>query len=51
MIMDIFIVEMRSRGHAESKVRKVVYDNPLRSFAQCPRFSFTLRDEEAEVGA
>ena len=46
-----FIVEMRSRGHAESKIKKVVYDNPLRFFAQCPRFSFTPRDAEAEVGA
>ena len=45
------IVEMRSRGHAESKIRKVVYDNPLRFFAQCPRFSFTPRDAVAEVGA
>ena len=46
-----FIVEMRSRGHAESKIRKVVYDNPLNFFAQCPRFSFTPRDAVAEVNA
>ena len=46
-----FIVEMRSRGHAESKTKKVVYDNPLRFFAQCARFSFTPRDAEAEVNA
>ena len=46
-----FIVEMRSRGHAESKIRKVVCDNPLRFFAQCLRFSFTPRDAVAAVNA
>src|SRR5919107_569031 len=35
-----FIFEMRARGHAEAMIRKVVYDNPLAFFAQCPRFSF-----------
>jgi uncharacterized protein len=33
-----FIFEMRSRGHAEASIRKVVYDNPLTFFSQCPRF-------------
>jgi hypothetical protein len=46
-----FIVEMRARGHAESKIRKVVYDNPLSFFSQCPRFQFTPRDAAVEVGA
>jgi hypothetical protein len=44
-----FIMEMRARGHAETKIRKIVYDNPLAFFAQCPRFSFTPRDTGVEV--
>ena len=32
--------EMRSRGHAESEIRKVVYDNPLQFFRQCRRFNW-----------
>jgi hypothetical protein len=39
-----FIFEMRSRGHDEATIRKVVHDNPLAFFGQCPRFSFTSRD-------
>jgi uncharacterized protein len=39
-----FIFEMRSRGHDESTIRKVVLENPLAFFRQCPRFSFTPRD-------
>ena len=35
-----FIMEMRRRGHSESKIRKVVYDNPLEFFSQCDRFQF-----------
>jgi predicted metal-dependent TIM-barrel fold hydrolase len=38
-----FIFEMRSRGHAEAAIRKVVLDNPLAFFAQCPRFRYTPR--------
>ena len=38
-----FIFEMRSRGHEEATIRKVVHDNPLAFFAQCPRFSYTSR--------
>ena len=38
-----FIFEMRSRGHDEATIRKVVFENPLAFFAQCPRFSFTPR--------
>jgi predicted metal-dependent TIM-barrel fold hydrolase len=47
-----FIFEMRSRGHGEAFIRKVVYDNPLAFFGQCPRFSFTpkgLVEEPAGV--
>ena len=39
-----FIFEMRSRGHDEATIRKIVHDNPLAFFGQCPRFSFTPRD-------
>ncbi len=39
-----FVVEMRSRGHAESTIRKIVYDNPLSFFSQSKRFDFTPRD-------
>jgi hypothetical protein len=42
---------MRSRGHDEALIRKVVYDNPLAFFAQSARFSFTPRDATAEVAA
>src|SRR6267154_2334144 len=31
------IFEMRSRGHEEATIRKVVHDNPLAFFGQCPR--------------
>lgn len=39
-----FIVEMRARGHAEGRIHKLVYENPLGFFAQCRRFNFTPRD-------
>jgi predicted metal-dependent TIM-barrel fold hydrolase len=35
-----FILEMRRRGHSESLIRQVVYDNPLRFFSQSRHFSF-----------
>lgn len=38
-----FIFEMRQRGHAESLIKRVVYDNPLTFFGQCNRFSFVPR--------
>src|SRR3954466_8952649 len=38
-----FIFEMRTRGHEEATIRKVVHDNPLAFFGQCSRFSFTPR--------
>jgi uncharacterized protein len=40
-----FIFEMRSRGHDEALIRKVVFDNPLAFFSQCARFQFTPRTE------
>src|SRR6476469_2715651 len=44
------IFEMRSRGHDEASIRKVVHDNPLAFFGQCGRFSFRPR-EAAETTA
>jgi predicted metal-dependent TIM-barrel fold hydrolase len=36
-----FILEMRRRGHAESLIRRVVYDNPIEFFRQSVAFDFT----------
>ncbi|MEM9186502.1 MAG: TatD family hydrolase [Planctomycetota bacterium] len=38
-----FIFEMRRRGHTESLIRRVVYDNPLEFFGGCERFVFAPR--------
>lgn len=38
-----FIFEMRRRGHAETTIQQVVYENPLAFFGGCSRFSFTPR--------
>ena len=35
-----FILEMRRRGHDESVIRKIVYDNPLEFFSQSRGFDF-----------
>jgi uncharacterized protein len=35
-----FIAEMRSRGKAESLIRQIVYDNPLKFFTQSRGFNF-----------
>jgi predicted metal-dependent TIM-barrel fold hydrolase len=40
-----FIFEMRSRGHDEALIRKVVFDNPLAFFSQCARFDFVPKGE------
>lgn len=45
-----FILEMRRRGHPESLIRKVVYDNPLQFFSQSQHFQFTP-PEVAETAA
>src|SRR5436190_8403368 len=42
-----FIFELRRRGHDESLIRKVVYDNPMTFFAQCSRFDFAPREQLA----
>ncbi len=36
-----FIMEMRRRGHPESLIRQVVYENPLEFFSQSRGFVFT----------
>ncbi len=41
-----FILEMKRRGHAESTIRKIVYDNPLEFFRQSQGFSFTAPHEQ-----
>jgi hypothetical protein len=38
------IFEMRRRGHSESMIRKVVYDNPIEFFSQSSNFAFVPRD-------
>lgn len=38
------ILEMRRRGHPESLIRKVVYENPLEFFRQSQGFRFTPPD-------
>lgn len=39
-----FIMAMRRRGHAESLIRKVVFDNPLEFFGQSRHFQFQPPD-------
>lgn len=39
-----FILAMRLRGHPDSLIRRVVYDNPLEFFRQSRRFKFTPPD-------
>jgi len=39
------IMEMRRRGHPESFIKKVVYDNPIEFFSQSQNFSFTPPEE------
>ncbi len=39
-----FILEMRRRGHPESLIRQVAYENPLEFFRQSQHFRFTPPD-------
>jgi predicted metal-dependent TIM-barrel fold hydrolase len=39
-----FILEMRRRGHAESLIRRVVYENPIEFFNQSRNFVFNPPD-------
>jgi len=36
-----FIFEMKKRGHSESDIQKVVFENPLTFFRQCRRFDWS----------
>ena len=38
-----FIFEMRRRGHSETLIRQLVYDNPLKFFRQSKNFAFSPR--------
>ncbi len=38
------IFELRRRGHSESLIRKVVYDNPIEFFSQSKNFRFQPRE-------
>ena len=38
------IFELRRRGHKESLIQKVVYDNPMKFFSQSKNFRFQPRD-------
>lgn len=40
-----FIGTMRRRGHPESLIRRLVYDNPLQFFRQSRNFAFQGRDD------
>lgn len=44
-----FILAMRRRGHKESLIRKVVYENPLEFFGQSRNFHFTPPEVASEA--
>jgi uncharacterized protein len=44
-----FILEMRRRGHAESLIRRIVYENPLTFFGQSRNFVFRRPDVEEHI--
>jgi uncharacterized protein len=44
-----FILELRRRGHPESLIRRVVYENPLTFFGQSRGFVFHAPDAAAHV--
>jgi predicted metal-dependent TIM-barrel fold hydrolase len=44
-----FILEMRRRGHPESLIHRVVYENPLQFFSQSQGFQFRAPDEYARA--
>jgi len=46
-----FILEMRRRGHAESLIRRVVYENPIEFFSQSRNFVFNPPDVAEHVSA
>jgi predicted metal-dependent TIM-barrel fold hydrolase len=44
-----FILEMRRRGHSESLIRRIVYDNPIEFFSQSRNFQFHAPDAVEEI--
>lgn len=42
------VLEMRRRGHPESLIQRVVYENPRRFFSQSKNFSFVEPSERAQ---
>ncbi len=44
-----FILEMRRRGHSESLIRRIVYDNPIEFFSQSRNFQFQAPDAVEEI--
>jgi predicted metal-dependent TIM-barrel fold hydrolase len=44
-----FIVEMRRRGHSESLIRRIVYENPIEFFSQSRNFQFQAPDALEEI--
>lgn len=46
-----FVMELRRRGHPDSKIKKVVYDNPIEFFSQSKNFRFQPPDTVAEPQA
>jgi predicted metal-dependent TIM-barrel fold hydrolase len=46
-----FIVAMRRRGHPDSLIRKIVYENPLDFFSQSKNFRFSPPDVAVLEGA
>jgi uncharacterized protein len=44
-----FILEMRRRGHSESLIRRIVYDNPIEFFSQSRNFQFQAPDAVEET--
>ncbi|MCR9295007.1 MAG: metal-dependent hydrolase, partial [bacterium] len=43
------ILELRRRGHSESAIRRVVYENPVTFFSQSAKFNF-IQPEERNRG-
>ncbi len=44
-----FVQEMRKRGHSETKIKKIVYDNPIEFFSQSRNFQYTPPDTLREA--
>jgi predicted metal-dependent TIM-barrel fold hydrolase len=41
-----FIMEMRRRGHSESLIQRVVYENPREFLQQSPKFSLPPAEKQ-----